>query len=251
MDVAGKHAAILVDNYFEQAEFEEPISALKDAGVEVTVIATGKQDLQAMQHVEMGDEFKADLLLKQANPGDYDAVVLPGGAVNADNLRTVEEARQFVMDFLDSGKPVAAICHAPWVLVSAGAVDGRRLTSYHTLQDDIVNAGGEWVNQPLVVDGNLITSRKPDDLPKFNEALIDMMGSQPGSAISDAADMSPPLAELTNEAENRLRSLGYDRRRDELEPEDAADILADEDLADPDELHPSSVGAKGERGDTW
>lgn len=242
MDIAGKHIAILVHNYFEQAEFEEPLRAIKDAGGEVTVISADKTLLQGLNHVEKGDKFEADLLLEQASTEDYDALVLPGGAVNADNLRVNETAQQWVVDFLDAGKPLAAICHAPWVLVSADAVEGRRLTSYHTLKDDILNAGGEWVNQPLVIDGNLITSRKPDDLPEFNQALIDMVGAQSSSAVQDAADTTPSESEATNETETRLRSLGYDRKRDQLSEADEEDILADTDDRDPDELHPSGVG---------
>jgi deglycase len=182
MDVAGKQIAIVVHNYFEQAEFEEPLSALKAAGAGVTVISADTLTLQGFHHVSRGDTFQADLLLQQAKTGDYDALVLPGGVINADQLRANEAARLWVTEFLDAGKPVAAICHAPWVLVSADAVEGRRLTSYHTLKDDIVNAGGEWVNLPVVVDGNLITSRQPDDLPQFNEALIQLLGGRPGPA---------------------------------------------------------------------
>ncbi|HEX5744152.1 MAG TPA: type 1 glutamine amidotransferase domain-containing protein [Candidatus Saccharimonadales bacterium] len=179
MDISGKHIAVLVHDYFEQSEFEEPISALKDAGAEVTVIAAStNKSLTGMDHAKQGDTFQADLLLEQASSGDYDALVLPGGAINADHLRAVEAAKQWVGDFLDSGKPLAAICHAPWVLVSADAVEGRRLTSYHTIRDDITNAGGEWVNQPLVIDENLITSRGPDDLPQFNDAVIRMLSGR-------------------------------------------------------------------------
>ncbi|HVX56537.1 MAG TPA: type 1 glutamine amidotransferase domain-containing protein [Candidatus Saccharimonadales bacterium] len=250
-DISGKHIAILVHNYFEQAEFEEPLSALKNAGAEVTVISADEQKLRGLNHVERGDNFEADLLLDQASPEDYDALVLPGGAINADNLRVVETAKQWVLDFLEAGKPLAVICHAPWVLVSADAVEGRRLTSYHTIRDDIVNAGGEWVNQAVVIDDNLITSRQPDDLPQFNDALINMLSEQPSSAIQDAADTPPPANELTNEAETRLRSLGYDPARDQLEDEDEEEILEDDDITDPEQLHPSGVAPKGERGDTY
>lgn len=245
MDIAGKHVAILVHNYFEQAEFEEPLSALRDAGAEVTVISADGMKLKGMNHVEPGDRFEADLKLDQANPDDYDALVLPGGAINADHLRIVETAKQWALDFLDAGKPLAVICHAPWVLVSADAVEGHRLTSYHTIRDDIVNAGGEWVNQPLVIDGNLITSRKPEDLPLFNDALIKMLSGKSGSAIPDAADSTPPRSELTNEARTRLRALGYDEERDDLDDAGESDILEDEDMLDPDELHPSNVVPQG------
>lgn len=241
MDISGKHVAVLVHNYFEQAEFEEPISALKDAGAEVTVISADSKKLKAMQHAEPGDSFQADLSLDQASDGDYDALVLPGGAINADHLRMVEAAKGWVCDFLDSGKPLAVICHAPWVLVSADAVEGRRLTSYPTIQDDITNAGGEWVDQPLVIDGNLITSRKPDDLPQFNDAIIRMLSGQAESAISDPADAAPPKSARSGEADSRLHAMGYDKVRDEIGPEDEAEILEDEDLADPDGSRLSSV----------
>jgi protease I len=178
MDISGKKVAVLVDDYFEQAEFEEPINALKKAGAQVAVITTNDgKDLHGLQHVKMGDSFTADLLLDDARPEDYDALVLPGGAVNADKLRMNNKAREWVKQFLDAGKPLAVICHAPWVLVSAGCVRGRKLTSYYTIQDDIRNAGGDWIDQEVVVDQNLITSRQPDDLPAFNEALINMLAS--------------------------------------------------------------------------
>jgi protease I len=168
-----KRIAILVDNYFEQAEFEEPLRALQDAGVRVDVLGASQKDLTALQHVDRGDDFTADRLLQDATSADYDALVLPGGAINADKLRMNKKARQWINDFMDAGKPIAAICHAPWLLVSADAVEGRRLTSYYTLQDDIRNAGGEWADFPVLVDRNLITSRQPDDLPQFCDAVLE------------------------------------------------------------------------------
>lgn len=171
MSVINKKIAILVDNYFEQAEFEEPLEQLKEAGAAVTVVATETKALQGMMHVKEGDAFTADLLLGEVNVDDYDALVLPGGVVNADRLRMNHLAREWVNHFTDSGKLIAAICHAPWLLVSADLVEGRRLTSYYTLQDDIRNAGAEWIDQPVVMDGNLITSRQPDDIPDFIEAV--------------------------------------------------------------------------------
>ncbi|HUY85392.1 MAG TPA: type 1 glutamine amidotransferase domain-containing protein [Candidatus Dormibacteraeota bacterium] len=189
MNTTDKRVAILVHNFFEQTEFEEPLRALKDAGAEVTVISASKKKLQGLNHAEKGDEFQADLLLSAASSDDYDALVLPGGALNADGLRMNEAAQQCVIDFLDSGRPLAVICHAPWVLVSADAVEERRLTSYRTIQDDIRNAGGEWVDQPVVIDVNLITSRQPDDLPQFNDALIHML-SRSRPAEMDSEEMT-------------------------------------------------------------
>lgn len=179
MDAAGKRVAILVDNFFEQAEFEIPLTALKDAGVIVTVLATGNRQLYGMRHADKAGKFQADSLLEDADPNDYDGLLLPGGVINADSLRMVQAARTWAVHFLEGGKPVAAICHAPWVFVSADAVEGRRLTSYYTLQDDIRNAGGEWVDQTVVVDDNLLTSRRPDDLPAFCEAFISMLVQMP------------------------------------------------------------------------
>lgn len=168
--------AILVYNLFEQSEFEEPISALRNKNIQVDIIAVGSsKKLQAMQHDKPGDTFEADLSIQEANPNDYGALILPGGTLNADKLRMVEAARHWVNNFLDNDKLIAAICHAPWLLVSADAVEERRLTSYYTLQDDIRNAGGEWVDAPVIADGNLITSRKPDDLMQFNDAIINWL----------------------------------------------------------------------------
>ncbi len=176
MKRANTHVAIVLDNYFEQIEFESPLGALKDKGIAVTVMTThDKKTLQAMQHAKPGSTFVADLLLREAKMDDYDAIVLPGGVINADKLRMDETARAWVIEFLDSDRLVAAICHAPWLLVSADCVEERRLTSYYTLQDDIRNAGGEWIDQPVIVDGNLLTSRKPDDLEQFNTAILEWL----------------------------------------------------------------------------
>jgi protease I len=169
--------AVLVHNYFEQAEFTGPIEALKEKGVEVEVLGAAQKDLTAMQHdTQKGESFTADKLLEEVDSNDYDALILPGGVVNADKLRMDEKARQIVHDFVETGKPIAAICHAPWLLVSARVVRGLHLTSYTSLQDDIMNAGGEWEDSPVVVDGQFITSRKPDDIPQFNEAICKALG---------------------------------------------------------------------------
>lgn len=179
MDASGKKVALLVDNYFEQAELEGPLGALRDAGVQVTVLGASSSEVRGMRHAKLGDTFRTDKMLADAKPEEYDALVLPGGALNADSLRMIDRARDWVKYFLESGKPIAAICHAPWVLVSADMVEGRRLTSYFTIQDDIRNAGGSWINQPVVTDENLITSRKPDDIPLFNDAILTMLQTQP------------------------------------------------------------------------
>jgi protease I len=182
MNIQGKKVAMLVHNYFEQAEFEEPLNTLKKAGADVTVItASNDLSLQGLNHVEMGDKFKADIKLTDANCDDYDALVLPGGAINADSLRMVDKAHEWVTDFMDDNKPIAAICHAPWLLASADIIEGHRLTSFFTIQDDLKNAGAEWVDIAVVVDNNLITSRTPDDLKQFDDAIICMLSQQTAS----------------------------------------------------------------------
>ncbi len=178
-DLSGKKVAILVDNYFEESEFTGPLKALKKAGATVEVIAAEPKNgkVQAMNHVDMANSFKIDKTLEEANIDDYDALVLPGGAINADQLRMQTKARQWVTNITEKGKPLAVICHAPWVLVSAGLAKGRKLTSYFTIQDDLRDAGAEWVDQEVVVDGNIISSRQPDDIPAFNEKLISMIAA--------------------------------------------------------------------------
>ena len=178
-DLSGKKVAVLVDNYFEEAEFTGPIHALKDAGAKVDVIAAAPEDgqVQALRHVDKGNLFPVDKTLDEASIDDYDALVLPGGTVNADQLRMQGKALEWVRAVVEDKKPLAAICHAPWVLVSSGVVKGRKMTSFFTIQDDLRNAGVDWVDEEVVVDGNIITSRQPDDVPAFNQALISMMSS--------------------------------------------------------------------------
>jgi protease I len=178
-DLSGKRVAVLVDNYFEEAEFTGPVEALKEAGATVDVIAAEPegQEVQAMEHVDKSKKYPIDMTLDEADMNDYDALVLPGGATNADNLRMQDKARQWVKEFMAADKPLAAICHAPWLLASAGVTAGRKLTSFFTIQDDMRNAGADWVDQEVVIDRNLITSRKPDDVPAFNDALISLLAA--------------------------------------------------------------------------
>lgn len=177
--LSGKTVAILVDNYFEEAEFTGPLKALKKAGAKVDIIAAEPKDghVQAMNHVDMGNEFPIDKKLSEADISQYDALVLPGGAINADQLRMQPKAREWARKMMDAGKPLAVICHAPWVLASAGLAKGRKLTSFFTIQDDMIDAGANWVDEEVVIDGNLITSRKPDDVPAFNDALISALAA--------------------------------------------------------------------------
>ncbi len=174
----GKKVAILATDYFEESELLNPKATLEEAGAETTVIAPHEGAIKGLQHVEPGEEVPVDIPLDEADPEDYHALVVPGGALNADHIRVEEKAQTFVRSFLETGKPVAVICHGPWLLVSAKVVKGRTLTSYHTIADDIKNAGGIWVDEEVVVDDNLITSRSPDDLPAFNEALVTALENQ-------------------------------------------------------------------------
>jgi protease I len=173
----GKRVAIVATDGFEQLELTEPKRALEEAGAIVDVISINPGKIQGMNHMDQGDRIKVDKTIDEANPRDYDNLVLPGGVANADQLRVDKKVVAFVKSFFDSGKPVAAICHAPWTLIEADAVRGRRMTSWPSLQTDLRNAGANWVDEEVVVDRGLITSRKPDDLPKFNEQMIKEFGA--------------------------------------------------------------------------
>lgn len=163
--------AILVDNYFEQTEFEESHKNLKEAGAVVSVISTRDKGLQAVEDGRPSELFRADTLISDIDFEDYDGLLLPGGIINADKLRMHERARAWVSYSVDNGKLIAAMCHAPWLLVSADLVEERRVTSYFTLQDDIRNAGGEWIDQPIVSDGNIITGQQSKDIPAFLDTI--------------------------------------------------------------------------------
>ncbi len=174
-DLNGLRVAILLDTDFEQVEMTEPRKALEEAGASCALVSP-QQQVTGMKHDEKKDTFKVDQPLDSANPDDFDAVLLPGGAVNADSLRVNKKAQEFVKSMNAAGKPMAVICHAPWLLVSAGLAKGRHLTSYHTIQDDMRNAGANWEDREVVVDGNLVTSRQPSDIPAFNREMIDLFG---------------------------------------------------------------------------
>lgn len=171
--LAGRRVAFLVANEgVEQVELTAPWEAVRYNGGEPVLIAPTGEIVQAYRHLDAGDEYDPDLTLASASTDDYDALVLPGGVANADALRTEDDAVEFARRFLESGRPVAAICHAPWLLVETGEMDGRHLTSWPSLATDLRNAGAEWTDDALVIDGNLITSRKPDDLGVFCDALL-------------------------------------------------------------------------------
>ena len=176
--VRGYRVAVLATDGFEEAELTEPVKALRDAGAQVDIISTHRGQIQAFKHHDKSIMVPVDHTLDQVNADEYDAVMLPGGALNADQMRIVPEVQRFLQAMDQAGKPMAAICHAPWELISAGLVRGRTLTSWPTLQDDIRNAGGTWVDRECVVDRNLVTSRKPADLPAFNQRMLSLFGSQ-------------------------------------------------------------------------
>lgn len=175
--------AILVTDGFEQAELLLPKQALEQQGITVDVLSDKSGTVQGFQHTDKGEAVPVDKTLAEAKPDDYDAVVLPGGVVNGDALRMVPEAVEFVQAADQAGKPIAVICHGGWLLISADIAAGRIVTSWPSLQDDFRNAGSTWVDQEVVCDGNLITSRKPDDLPAFNKELLAVLhGSQPAGS---------------------------------------------------------------------
>jgi protease I len=173
-ELRGKRVAILVANEgIEQVELVEPRKALEDAGAQVDLLAPEPGEAQAFNHLDKADRFPVDRAVGGASAGDYDALMLPGGVANPDNLRTHAEAVAFVQAFVNDGKPIAAICHAPWMLVEADVARGRTLTSWPSLRTDIRNAGGTWVDEQVVVDQGLVTSRKPADIPAFNDKMIE------------------------------------------------------------------------------
>jgi len=177
-DLSGKKVAVVATDYFEEAELAEPVKALRGAGAQVDIIAPHDGEIKGLKHVDPGQPVKVDKTLDEADPSDYDGLLIPGGAVNADHLRMEKKARDFITKLMDElGKPTAVICHGPWLLASAGLARGRKLTSYFTIQDDMRNAGADWVDEEVVQDGNLITSRKPDDIPAFSKTLISALSA--------------------------------------------------------------------------
>ena len=173
LPLVGKRVAILAADGFEQIELEGPFKALEEAGATVSIVSPNPLKIQGMNHADKGDQFDVDIPLEDAHPEEFDALVLPGGLMNPDQLRSTPAAVDFVKHFGETGKPIAAICHGPWVLIEAGLVYGRRLTSWPAIQTDIRNAGGDWVDEEVVVDNGLVTSRKPDDIPAFNAKMIE------------------------------------------------------------------------------
>jgi protease I len=172
-ELKGKKVAILVENGFEEVEMTEPRKALDQAGAQTVLVSPVQGEMKAWAHTEWGGRYKVDQPLEQASPENFDALLLPGGVLNRDKLRINDKAVQFVKSFYDSGKPIAAICHGPWTLINAGGVQGHRMTSYPSIRLDLENAGAEWVDEEVVTDHGLVTSRKPDDIPAFNKKMIE------------------------------------------------------------------------------
>jgi protease I len=172
-ELRNKRVAVLAENGFEQSELTEPKKALEEAGATVEIVSPQRSTIKGWQHTNWGDEFPVDRMLDDARGEQYDALLLPGGVMNPDKLRINPRAIEFIKHFVDSGKPIAAICHGPWPLIDAGGVKGRKMTSWPSLKTDLRNAGAEWVDQEVVTDRGLVTSRKPADIPAFNKKMIE------------------------------------------------------------------------------
>ena len=166
--------AILATDGFEQVELLKPREALDQAGAQTKVVSPKSGKVKGWNFIEWGQEVPVDITLDSASPDDFDALLLPGGVINPDKLRMEPKAVAFVKSFFDNGKPVAAICHGPWTIIEAGAARGRRIASWPSIKTDLRNAGAEWMDQEAVTDGNLVTARKPDDIPAFNRAMIEL-----------------------------------------------------------------------------
>lgn len=172
-DLSNLKVAILVADGFEQVELTGPKEALDKAGATTHIVSPKSGEVEGWNHYDKGDKFPVDVELKQANPQDYDALLLPGGVANPDQLRAIPEAVSFVKAFFDEGKPVASICHGPWTLIETGVVKGREMTSWGSIKTDLINAGAKWVDEEVVVDNGLVTSRNPNDIPAFNRKMLE------------------------------------------------------------------------------
>ncbi|HEY2509696.1 MAG TPA: type 1 glutamine amidotransferase domain-containing protein [Polyangiaceae bacterium] len=184
-NLKGKRIAMLVTDGFEQVEMTEPRAALERAGAKVDLISPKDDRVRGWKSTEWGDEFRVDVKLEDAKAGDYDAIVLPGGVMNPDKLRVLPSAQALVRGFAEASKPIAAICHGPWTLIDAGVAKGKKLTSWPTLRTDLTNAGAEWTDKDVIVDGNLVTSRMPGDIPAFNRETIALVAQAGRTADQD------------------------------------------------------------------
>jgi protease I len=179
-NLKGLKVAILIENGFEQVEMVKPRKALNDAGAETSVVSPQQQRVRGWNFTEWGEEFPVDIHLDKAKPDNFDALLLPGGVMNPDKLRMEPKAVEFAKAFFDANKPVAVICHGPWTVIEVGAARGRRIASWPSLKTDLRNAGAEWVDEECVTDGNMVSSRNPDDIPAFNRGMIDLFSRTKG-----------------------------------------------------------------------
>lgn len=182
-DLSTLRVACVASDGVEEAELTETVKALREAGAQVEVIAPHSGQIQAFKHDTPSTKINVDNTLDQVDAQQYGALLLPGGALNADSLRMLPRVQQLIASMNGDQKPMAVICHAPWELISAGIATGRTMTSYHTIQDDVRNAGARWLDQEVVKDGNLVTSRKPSDIPAFNTAMLELFAHQPHPAM--------------------------------------------------------------------
>ena len=190
--LTGKKVAILVADGFEQVEMTEPKRALEEAGARTSLVSPAHAHVQGWNHADKADRFPVDVKLDTASARDFDALLLPGGVANPDQLRTLPKAVAFIREFFDAGKPVAAICHAPWTLIEADVVRGRTVTSWPSLRTDLVNAGARWVDQEVATDNGLVTSRKPDDIPAFNRKMVEEFAEGVHAAVKRTQGVGAP-----------------------------------------------------------
>lgn len=181
-DLKGLRVAILITDGFEQVEMVKPRQALDEAGAQTKIVSPKPQKVRGWQHKEWGDEFSVDVPLEKAQASEFDALLLPGGVMNPDSLRMIPAAVAFAKTFFDAGKPVAAICHGPWMVIESGAAKGRKIASWPSLKTDLRNAGAEWVDQEAVTDSNLVSARNPDDIPAFNRAMLERFSQAKGKS---------------------------------------------------------------------
>jgi protease I len=200
----GKRVAILVADGFEQSELLEPRRALDDAGATTEVISPSEGKVRGWNHKDWGNQIPFDISLRAARAEDFHALLLPGGVINADRLRTIPKAVDFVRHFTQAGKPVAAICHAPWILIEAGAVRGHTLTSWPSLKTDLTNAGANWIDQEVVLDGQFVTSRWPDDIPAFNREMISLFAQEQGKEQHEERHAQPHPAANEPASERKI-----------------------------------------------
>ena len=181
-ELKGLKVAILITDGFEQVEMVKPRQALSAAGAQTSIVSPKNDEVRGWKFTEWGDKFPVDKPLTDAQADDFDALLLPGGVMNPDKLRRNEKALKFVKAFFDAGKPVAAICHGPWTLIDAGVIKGRKVTSYESIQTDLKNAGAKWVDEEVVTDKDVVSSRKPDDIPAFNRGMIELFSRSKSQA---------------------------------------------------------------------